>query len=329
MHPTISAPFLKIPYKLLEIHQKDADTLLQSVGLNKQELLDVRKRVPYKTVYSLWVKATELISDPCFGLKAADICHPTDLNALGYAWLSSSTLRTAFERFYRFQAMISEFVQVSLTESNDQFTVNVNVKDVNMVTMAQIDAGLAILLRMCRINYGMDLYPSAVCFAHEKPDCYQQYINYFGPKIQFSQPTNQLSFPIEVVDQPLLNSAPNLAFIADKIIIDYLESMQEENIAAKVKQAIVKQLPSEISVTKIADTLNMTPRTLHRHLKEHNTSFKDILDNVRFELSKQYIKHNRYNLTEIAFQLGFSDSSSFSRAFKHWSGQTPSNYKKL
>ena len=329
MHCTISASLLKLVYKLLEHYQQDGDSLLNSLGLSRDDLIDVNKRIPYKTVYQLWLKASELIDDRCFGLKAAEVIHPSDLNALGYAWLSSSTLRTAFERLQRFQMMLSEFANISLSESGDQFEISLRFKDKNMVTMAQINSGLAVIMQMCRINYGHSLKPSLVFLTHEQPDCADKYSDYFGSSVSFSQSVNKLCFPVEIMDEVLINSSSSMALMADNTIIDYLESMQEENIISKVKQAIIKQLPLEVSIEFISSSLNMTPRTLHRHLKELNTSFKVILDDVRFDLSKQYITSQRYNLTEIAFQLGFSDSSSFSRAFKHWSGKSPTNYRKL
>ena len=328
MHPTVSASLLKVLYKVLEIYHQDNKSLFNSVGLTNEMLSDEHKRLPYQTVYSLWLKATELIDDPCFGLKAADVFHPSDLNVLGYAWLSSTTLRTAFERFQRFQLMVSEFTAISLSESEDQFEITLNVKDDNMLTIAQMDAALSIFFRMSQINYGDSLKPSSVSIGHDEPTCSQKYTDYFACTVKFSQPNNSLSFPVEIIDKVLLNRAPNIALLADKTMIDYLESMQEENLEVKVKKAIMKQLPSEVSIDIVSSALHMTRRTLHRHLKEEGTSFKKILEKVRFDLSKQYILSQQYNLTEIAFQLGFSDSSAFSRAFKNWSGQPPTRYKK-
>lgn len=328
MHYTISATVLRILYKLLEYYQKDAEKVFSLADLSKKEIVDERKRIPYQKAYLLWSEVSKLIEDPCFGLKTATVFHPSDLNVLGYAWLSSSTLRTAFERLHRYQKMVSEFIEISLNEADDLFEVSLNVQDKSIVTMAQMDTGVTVLFHMCQCNYGQTLKPSVVYLTHAKPDCYQKYYEYFQCDVLFDQVETKLCFPATILDEPLLNSMPNMSFMTDKTIIDYLESMHEENTITKVKQAIMKLLPSEVSIEKVTNILHLTPRTLHRHLKAEGTTFKHILDDVRYDLSKEYILNNNYSLTEIAFQLGFSDSSAFSRAFKHWSGQSPSHYKK-
>lgn len=328
MHYTTSSSVLKILYKLLELHHQDSDTLFHSFGLAKADITDERKRIPYETVHKLWLEASEMIDNPCYGIKAAEIFHPSDLNILGYAWLSSSTLRSAFERLYRFQKMINEFVKISLSELDETFEIILGTQEQGNVTMAQFDMGASIILKMCQSVYRQPLKPLAVYLAHPKPNCFKQYENYFDCKIYFSQPETKVSFPVGILDEPLLNATPDVSFMLDKTIIEYLESMHGENIASKVKQAITTQLPSAVSIEKITNQLNMTPRTLHRYLKAEGTSYKQILNDVRYELSKQYISQKQYNVTEIAFQLGFSDSSAFSRAFKHWSGFSPSHYNK-
>ncbi len=180
--------------------------------------------------------------------------------------------------------MVSEFIKLTIEETEGQFNVILDVQDWSQVTMAQMDSGITILFHMCQSNFGQDLRPSAVYLAHPKPTCQQAYNDYFQCPVFFEQPVNKLCLPAEVVDTPLLNSLGNINLITDKTLLDYLDSMYEENTTSRVRQA-------------------------------ENTSFKTILDDLRFWLSKEYLQKNQYSITEIAFQLGFSDSSAFSRAF--------------
>ncbi len=325
---TISTSVLKILYKLLEYHRQDADTIFASAGLSRTDLSNDRKRVNYQKAWQLWSEASHIIEDPCFGLKTANIFHPSDLNLLGYAWLSSPTLRAAFERLLRYQKMVSEFINLAIEETEEQFNVILDVQDISRVTMAQMDSGITILFHMCQSNFGHNLRPSAVYLAHPKPPCQQAYNDYFQCPVLFEQPVNKLCLPAEVVDTPLLNVLSNINLITDKTLLDYLDSMYKENTTSRVRQAISRLLPSEVSIEKVSQLLHLTPRTLHRHLQAENTSFKTILDDLRFRLSKEYLQKNQYSITEIAFQLGFSDSSAFSRAFRQWSGESPSQFKK-
>ena len=84
------------------------------------------------------------------------------------------------------------------------------------------------------------------------------------------------------------------------------------------------QLPSgAVSEVSVAQALNMTTRTLHRKLVEKGISFRFLLTNVRKELVQRYINEPAYSITEISFLLGYNDTSAFSRAFKRWHGQSP------
>ena len=324
---TISISVLKILYKLLEYHQQDADNIFASAGLCRADLGNDRKRVNYQKAWQLWSEASHIIEDPCFGLKTAKIFHPSDLNLLGYAWLSSPTLRAAFERLLRYQKMVSEFIKLTIEETEEQFNVILDVQDSSQVTMAQMDSGITILFHMCQSNFGQDLRASAVYLAHPKPPCQQAYTDYFQCPVFFEQPVNKLCLPSEVVDTPLLNALSNINLITDKTLLD-LDSLYEDSTTSRVRQTISRLLPSEVSIEKVSQLLYLTPRTLHRHLQAENTSFKTILDELRFQLSKEYLQQNQYSITEIAFQLGFSDPSAFSRAFRQWSGESPSHYKK-
>ncbi len=104
-----------------------------------------------------------------------------------------------------------------------------------------------------------------------------------------------------------------------------LAALDVEHTPNRVRAEIMEQLPNgNLSDESVAEALHMTSRTLHRRLKEHDTSFRDVLGEVRRELAEQYIADPTLTLTEITFLLGFAEASSFSRAFRRWTGQSPS-----
>jgi AraC-like DNA-binding protein len=88
--------------------------------------------------------------------------------------------------------------------------------------------------------------------------------------------------------------------------------------------AIVEELPSgRATEEQVAEALSMSRRTLHRRLREHGTTFRGILAQTRQELARRYIGDARYSVTEVAFTLGYADTSAFSRAFRGWFGISP------
>ena len=105
--------------------------------------------------------------------------------------------------------------------------------------------------------------------------------------------------------------------------------MHEDDFSRKVERAIAELLPSgDISDDKVADALFMSTRTLQRRLSEEGLTYKQLLESVRHTLAGQYIRDEKLSLNEISYLLGFSEQSSFSRAFKRWTGTSPSEARR-
>jgi AraC-like DNA-binding protein len=118
---------------------------------------------------------------------------------------------------------------------------------------------------------------------------------------------------------------PHAAQLNEHIVVKYLAHSAKEDIVNRVKAAIIDALANgAVSEISVATGLHTTPRNLHRKLQKEQTSFKVLLTDVRRELARQYIQDRSKTLTEISYLLGFSEVSSFSRAYKGWTGHPPS-----
>jgi AraC-like DNA-binding protein len=96
----------------------------------------------------------------------------------------------------------------------------------------------------------------------------------------------------------------------------------------RVKVALLEHLPSgHVSEEEIAQGLHLSLRTLQRKLRDEGTSYKELLDETRRELATEYIKNPHVSISEITYLLGFSEPSNFSRAFKRWTGSSPSAFR--
>ena len=112
-------------------------------------------------------------------------------------------------------------------------------------------------------------------------------------------------------------------------MIDYLGKLNKDDIIDRVTAAIVDLLPSGgIADEKIAASLNMSVRSLQRRLKEVGTTFRKLLDTIREDLATTYVQDPEIELAEVAFLLGFSDQSAFSRAFRRWKDKSPREVRK-
>ncbi len=328
MSQTSLTRFGRVVWKLLEDYGHNPEMLFLEAGLDPKLFDNPDARMSHEVADKLWSKASELIDDHCFGLRAINHWRPSHFNALGYAWLSSSSLRTAFNRFDRYIHTVSEFIDFQLEDTAEGFVVTVLPKPFMLDIPARNDAVLALIIKMCRINVGEELNPLMVTFTHKEFPCSGEYNAYFRSPIQFDAPTNSFILPSEVIDQQLDGANPQLAQLNDQIMIRALAKLNRKNIEQQIKAVIIEQLPSGIVSQKmVANTLHMSVRNLQRKLKNLNTSFRELFDEIRRDLAKHYITTSDVSLGEITFLLGFSESSSFSRSYKRWHGVTPSEIR--
>jgi AraC-like DNA-binding protein len=325
---TSHAAVLGTFWKLIESYGKDPDPLFRKLYLDPRLAENPHARIPYAKVEALWVEITALIDDPFIGLKTAELWHPSSSGSLGYAWLASSSLRTAFERVVRYLRVFSEGMQCRIEEEKGEFSLIHAFHKDSFDIPEQADAILATLTALCRINYGQNLNPISVSFTHPAPDDTGEYFSFFRCPVNFSAPDNRITLSQEVVVKRLPSSNPLLVQLNDQIMIKYLAKLDDDNIIERVKVAILDQLPSgQVTDSTVADALYMARRTFHRRIQQENTTFRSVLNEVRQELASQYIQDSSLSLSEISFLLGFAEISSFSRAFKRWTGIAPSTYR--
>jgi len=149
----------------------------------------------------------------------------------------------------------------------------------------------------------------------------------FRVAVAFSQPLNVLEFARTDIEKPLPAAHAELARQNDQVLVSHLARLQNERLSSRVEAAMLEAFPDGApSKQAIARKLGMSPRNLQRHLAEEGTSFKDLMNAARVTLARSYVSEGRLSVTEIAFVLGFADTSTFSRAFKRWTGKAPRDY---
>ena len=318
-----------ILWKLLESYEHNPGEVFLAAGIEPDLLKQPGARIRYRAVNQAWQRATELIEDDCFGLQGPKFWHPSYLYGLGYAWLASHSLRESLQRFVRYLDIVSEGKGISLEEDLAGFRICFDFKSEGLRVSAQMDCLIAVIYHMCRLNFGEELQPLSVSFQHPPPGCADQYQRYFQAPVRFSAPGDCILFPLDAVEKTLPGTNPQFARMHDQLNVDYLARLREGSLVHRVKAGIIEALPSgPVANEKVARDLGMSVRSLQRRLAEAGTSFRDLLDASRQEMALNYIRETEIELAEIAFLLGFSDQSAFSRAFKRWTGNTPNEVRK-
>ena len=170
MPGTVIATTIRLLWRILERRGVDPAPLFKEAGLDPETLSNPRARYPVDVMRRACARAAELLDDPASGLSAAEVWQPTDFHALGFAFLASTTLRSALNRVVRYTAVVNDMIDFSLVEHGEQTTLVCSTENSDIDEVATLeDARWAIVLDMCRRAYGVDLDPIEVTFVHSEP----------------------------------------------------------------------------------------------------------------------------------------------------------------
>lgn len=325
--PSTLATWSATILRALEARGIDAGSLAIRAGIDPADL-GPDARVPRAALNRLWELAVDATGDPAFGLEASRHVAQTTFHALGYAVLASATLKEAFERMIRYRRLIGDVLDLKLIDAGDRYRFLIDVSSQPGVPFQAVDAVAAISARQARLLHApRPCDPLAVTFTRPAPADPGPYRNVFRTVVRFDEPANALEYARADLEDRLPAGNAELARGNDEVLVRYLARLESSCLSTRVQQALLEALPDGApSKTAVARKLGMSARNLQRHLAGEGTSFKDLLEDARRDLACNYVGEGRLQVTEIAFVLGFADTSTFSRAFKRWTGMPPREY---
>lgn len=299
-------------------------------GLTYDNLMEPDRRIPIKNVIQLAQNVREITGVPSIGLKLGtddDVIYPS---GIGWSIMSNSrTLGEGIRQFCRFTAIISEFLKVETKEERDRVSIIFRIDPPEFYTSFSMEIILSRFLKTLQAILNTRTKPSRAGFQHAKPEYVAAYHEWFGNDIMFDQPECSVQFPLNIMNHEISNRDAYLeTFLtrhAEKLLGELDQSGSTQH---KVKRVIIKQLYSgQVDVELVSESLRMSRTTLFRKLKEEGWTFKELLRSTRHELAKDYLQQKDLSISEIGFLLGFSDPSSFNRAFRHWEGVSPQQHR--
>ncbi|UCH46521.1 MAG: AraC family transcriptional regulator [Betaproteobacteria bacterium] len=315
--------------RVLELHGVDAVGIAREVGIDLATPPTPAARVDANKFDAIMKIALPLIDDPAFGLQAARCWHPANLGVLGHAWLSSSTLRTCLRRLDQYHRIVGERADIRAEEGEHGITVTVSFPTVDpTVASVTYDMCMSLLIDMCRMNAGASLRPVMVSLTRDRPDDVSPYRRFFGVPVRFGAKQNAFQIATKDAERLLPSSNRQLALVFDKMLTEELARLVKDDVITRCKAVVLEHLAAgETSEEETAKALHMSTRSLQRKLAQAETSYVQLVDETRRDLAMRYIEDPSRSSTEIAFELGFSAPSAFTRAFKRWTGQSPTEFR--
>jgi AraC-like DNA-binding protein len=327
--PTTLAVTLVPMQQVLADYGLDFSVLARRAGIDPDLPSRPDARGSVHRLQKLWRLASEASGDPLFGLRVGQRARPAVFHALGLGVMSSGTVLAALRRVERYSGLLSTNGRLVVIEREDQLVLEGRQAENQVqISVATFDAFAVMLCRLLRLCAGPLGVPQLVCLPHAAPPDAAPFIECLGCPVRFDSPVLAFVFDAETARRPVPSGNPGLAAEADRMAEHYLEQIDPDTVAARVRDLILQAMPSgEIEQVDIARSLNRSTSTLQRRLRSEGTSFQKLLSEARRDRALEYLRAGEHSLADITFLLGFADQSNFTRAFRRWTGKTPREFR--
>ncbi len=311
----------------------DADAVLKRLGVSPQILADRHMRTPHGAQALFWQVLEEVSGDADIGLHLGEHMPVYTGQVLQYLYLSSATFGDGLNRVLNYQRLLSDATQATIEQDDDCACIIVDSSDGLTGQLRHLNECLMLAL-ITFFRYVTDdaFRPAAIWFKHPAPEPAQtgstEHERVFACPVQFSQPENRLFFSRDLLDLPSSHAEPELLRLHEKLASEHVAKLERQDVVSRVYRVFGEILESgEVSLECVADRLDIKARTLRSRLAEAGTSFNSLLADYRCTLAKRLLAATDETIDEIVYLTGFSEPSTFYRAFKRWTGQTPVEYR--
>lgn len=309
---------------------KIVDDVLLASGLEHADFASAGSRCSIYQEAQFVRHACDAMDDVTFGARAG-LQFESSSSVTAYISKYSRDLKQVLENTARFHGIIDPALAFNLRISGNFAALEADWKDPSFSryhrrTEFLLFAGVARMRALTQVT----LYPIEIRFQHEVGQHAARYQKIGGFPVTFSAERLEIILSLPSLDLPVPTYDPSLR----AHLLEYGERLLAERRSPNQKtQALVEGLITRsipggiIQADEVAAQLGLSPRTLARRLADEGTSYREIVEDLRCDLAQTFIR-NGMNLAEISYSLGYADQAAFSTAFKRWTGQAPSNFRK-
>lgn len=318
----------------LTIDEVDMDAMLAHAGVPPQRIFDENGVVSANDVLLLARSALELTGDPALGLHLGQEFGIEMLDLVGMMLSAAPDAGTAMQIGIQYSQLVSTLGSVELIEEGDRVRLVLHLIDdlLTQNTYYFVEFAAAAFFCISRRVVDGEFFLRRITTRHPAPAWQNEYAQVFGEEVEFifDAAEDSLEFDRALLELPMARHSPGLyRHLREEAARRLASRPQPESASASVQRLIDEHLGQRlIDLPLIAEHMGVNPRTLQRRLKEEKTSFHLLHDACRFRRAREQLLHPDTSIEVLAASLGYSEPANFYRAFKTWSGQTPSEYRR-
>jgi len=325
-HSTTLATWAGAIASTLEAQGFNSQQVFADAGLDIARTMDPNARYRVTDMTKLWHRCVAVTGDPAFGLSVPQHRSSTALHGMGMAIDASGTLQESLERTTKLSRLVSNVASIELYQREDKHWVvdwRIEPKLRRQVADEAMDAFLYLLAEP--LDH-LDLVE--VHFIRAEPKDPSPWQKVFQCPIHFGSNMDATIISDAAMSKLRKPGNPALAQAGESVALDYLQQFDRGDVVLQVENEIRNRLQEgEPKQQDIAASLNLSVRQLQRKLAAQDTSFAQLLPEVRRHLAKEYLADSTRSIVDISLSLGFNDQSNFASAFRRWEGVSPSAYR--
>jgi len=328
--PMLTARTLVLVEGFMKKHGLDYERAMHDVGLDPGVARERDAEVPLQSFVELLENVARTWGTDAFGVLLAETYTFGMTGIFDHAIANSPTLDAVLKDYVRFYNLVVGGYEAQLERGPSRSYLSTSVPSFLGPHNQSVDGTVA--LQVIRIRHVMadPNFPITIEMTRRPPRAISEFYRVLGPQVRFGRPQNRIGFATSDLQRPVP--------IADPVLYEVIEAAAEkESHARRLADDPVSRLAlylgsalarGETGLDTAAGALGLSPRALTRELRNAGTTYKEFVAETRKSMADHYIKNSDLPLTEVAFLLGFSELSAFSRAAKAWFGTTAREMRK-
>jgi AraC-like DNA-binding protein len=324
-----SGQMLQIVHRGMVAAGLDVNALYERLGYDAEKLPLRELRTPHQMQAFFWKTLEAFTGDPEIGLHLCPHLPPYRGEVLEYLMFSSPTLGEGARRALKYQRLLSDALDIRVDELPEGMCVLVNSTTVDAPQLRHTEIcvihELAQLVRTLTENrHG----PTRMRLRWTRRAAQAEYEKVFGCPVEFECPRNELWFEPQVAAFRSPHGDPDLLKLHEEVAEKRLSAIKRDDLIDRIRALFSQKLELEqLELDDVAHELGMSPRRLRFELTRAGTSFSQLLADFRYALARKLLATTDEPIENIVYLTGFSEPSTFYRAFKRWAGVTPVQYR--
>ena len=327
---TDASVVLRLGYQAIRRAGLPTEEILTKAGVALGQI-DNNARTPLSAQSAFWTALEDVTHDTDIGLHLGEHLPLYRGQVIEHLFVSSGNFGAGLKRALAYQRLISDALSAELviTDTYCYLTNGQQMVVDHKVNRHFTECFMSGVLRFFKFVTEGRFEPTFIDFNFKEGAPEDEYLRVYGCPVSLGQSETRIYFDAAILEFPLWQAEPELLQLHEQLAIEKLQELARYDLVGEVRRAIGATLESgETTLETVASQLSITPRRLRTQLSEANTSFQQILSDYRCRLAKRLLANTTESVERIVYLTGFSEPSTFYRAFKRWTNETPVEYRK-